>query len=143
MPQKGRRLSGTETAQVDLRDGPARRGHRIEIVNLWEGLMPDTAAPAADQLSIIAGKTFNSRLIVGIGKYATYAQNAEAAGGCGAEIAPSFASCERDDAGSDRLIDHLDLKRFTYLPNTAGYCFTGEDAVRTLRGSRASGGWSL
>lgn len=40
------------------------------------------------------------------------------------------------------LVDFLDQKKYTYLPNTAG-CFTGEDAVRTLRLAREAGGWSL
>jgi thiazole synthase len=40
------------------------------------------------------------------------------------------------------LVDFIDPKKFTYLPNTAG-CFTGEDAVRTLRLAREAGGWSL
>lgn len=104
--------------------------------------MPDTAAPAADQL-IIAGRAFNSRLIVGTGKYASYAQNAEAAEAAGAEIVTvALRRVNVMDKGSDRLVDHLDPKRFTYLPNTAG-CFTGEDAVRTLRLAREAGGWSL
>jgi thiazole synthase len=40
------------------------------------------------------------------------------------------------------LIDYIDPQKFTYLPNTAG-CFTGEDAVRTLRLAREAGGWDL
>ena len=40
------------------------------------------------------------------------------------------------------LIDYIDPKKYTFLPNTAG-CFTGEDAVRTLRLAREAGGWSL
>src|SRR3712207_3430286 len=40
------------------------------------------------------------------------------------------------------LTDHIDPKRFTYLPNTAG-CFTAEDAIRTLRLAREAGGWNL
>jgi thiazole synthase len=40
------------------------------------------------------------------------------------------------------LADHVKPERFTYLPNTAG-CFTGEEAVRTLRLAREAGGWSL
>ena len=92
---------------------------------------------------IIAGRAFTSRLIVGTGKYATYAQNAEAAEAAGAEIVTvALRRVNVADKGSDRLIDHLDPKKFTYLPNTAG-CFTGEDAVRTLRLARDAGGWSL
>ena len=92
---------------------------------------------------IIAGKTFNSRLIVGTGKYASYAQNAEAAEEAGAEIVTvALRRVNVLDKTSDRLIDHLDPQKFTYLPNTAG-CFTGEDAVRTLRLAREAGGWDL
>jgi thiazole synthase len=46
------------------------------------------------------------------------------------------------DPNQPRLIDFIDPKKYTYLPNTAG-CFTGEDAVRTLRLAREAGGWSL
>ncbi len=46
------------------------------------------------------------------------------------------------DPGQPRLVDFLDPSRFVYLPNTAG-CFTGEEAVRTLRLAREAGGWDL
>ena len=46
------------------------------------------------------------------------------------------------DPGQPRLVDFIDPKKVTYLPNTAG-CFTGEDAVRTLRLAREAGGWTL
>jgi thiazole synthase len=104
--------------------------------------MADTAVPSSDQL-VIAGKAYNSRLIVGTGKYASYAQNAEAAEAAGAEIVTvALRRVNVMDKASDRLIDHLDPKRFTYLPNTAG-CYTADEAVRTLRLAREAGGWSL
>jgi len=103
--------------------------------------MADTVA-TSDKL-IIAGKAYTSRLIVGTGKYASYAQNAEAAEAAGAEIVTvALRRVNVADKGSDRLVDHLDPKKFTYLPNTAG-CFTAEDAIRTLRLAREAGGWSL
>jgi len=46
------------------------------------------------------------------------------------------------DPGQPKLVDFIDPKKVTYLPNTAG-CFTGEDAVRTLRLAREAGGWNL
>jgi thiazole synthase len=46
------------------------------------------------------------------------------------------------DPNQPKLVDFVDPKRFTYLPNTAG-CFTADDAVRTLRLAREAGGWSL
>jgi thiazole synthase len=104
--------------------------------------MADTSVSGDDKL-IIAGKAYTSRLIVGTGKYASYAQNAEAAEAAGAEIVTvALRRVNVADKGSDRLVDHLDPKRFTYLPNTAG-CFTADEAVRTLRLAREAGGWSL
>lgn len=104
--------------------------------------MPDTAGLTGDQL-VIAGKAYNSRLIVGTGKYASYAQNAAAAEAAGAEIVTvALRRVNVMDKTSDRLVDHIDPTKFTYLPNTAG-CFTADDAVRTLRLAREAGGWNL
>ena len=97
----------------------------------------------SDDHLIIAGKAYTSRLIVGTGKYASYAQNAEAAEAAGAEIVTvALRRVNVADKGSERLVDHLDPKRFTYLPNTAG-CYTADEAVRTLRLAREAGGWNL
>jgi thiazole synthase len=105
--------------------------------------MPDNANTGLDDKLVIAGKAYASRLIVGTGKYANYAQNAAAAQAAGAEIVTvALRRVNVMDAASDRLIDHLDPKRFTYLPNTAG-CYTADDAVRTLRLAREAGGWRL
>ena len=89
----------------------------------------------------VAGRTFSSRLIVGTGKYRDYAQNAAAASG--AEIVTvAVRRVNLTDPSRPVLTDFLDPRRYTYLPNTAG-CFTGEDAVRTLRLAREAGGWTL
>ena len=91
----------------------------------------------------VAGRTFSSRLIVGTGKYRDYAQNAAAAEASGAEIVTvAVRRVNLTDPGQPVLTDFLDPKRYTYLPNTAG-CFTGEDAVRTLRLAREAGDWTL
>lgn len=91
----------------------------------------------------VAGRTFSSRLIVGTGKYRDYAQNAAAAEASGAEIVTvAVRRVNLTDPTQPVLTDFLDPKRYTYLPNTAG-CFTGEDAVRTLRLAREAGGWTL
>nr|WP_262422758.1 thiazole synthase [Brevundimonas denitrificans] len=91
----------------------------------------------------VAGRTFSSRLIVGTGKYKDYATNAAAAEAAGAEIVTvAVRRVNLTDPGQPVLTDFLDPKRYTYLPNTAG-CFTGEDAVRTLRLAREAGGWTL
>jgi thiazole synthase len=92
---------------------------------------------------VIAGRRFGSRLIIGTGKYKTYAENARAADAAGAEIVTvAVRRVNLIDRNQPMLVDFLDPKKFTYLPNTAG-CFTAEDAIRTLRLAREAGGWSL
>ena len=91
----------------------------------------------------IAGRKFHSRLIIGTGKFKDYAENAAAAEAAGAEIITvAVRRVNLTDPNKPMLVDFLDQKKYTYLPNTAG-CFTGEDAVRTLRLAREAGGWSL
>ena len=91
----------------------------------------------------IAGRRFTSRLIIGTGKYETYQQNAEAAEAAGAEIVTvAVRRVNLTDRDKPMLVDYLDPEKYVYLPNTAG-CFTGEDAVRTLRLAREAGGWDL
>ena len=96
----------------------------------------------SDQL-VIAGRTFNSRLIIGTGKYKTYEQNAEAAVAAGVDmVTVAIRRVNLTDASQPRLTDHVSPKDYTFLPNTAG-CFTAEDAIRTLRLAREAGGWDL
>ncbi|MBU2378290.1 MAG: thiazole synthase [Alphaproteobacteria bacterium] len=103
---------------------------------------PPAAKSDADAWTV-AGRTFNSRLIVGTGKYADYAQNAAAAAAAGADIVTvALRRVNLSDPSQPMLVDYLKPDRFTFLPNTAG-CFTGEDAVRTLRLAREAGGWDL
>jgi thiazole synthase len=91
----------------------------------------------------VAGRRFRSRLIVGTGKYKDYALNAAAADAAGAEIVTvALRRVNLSDPTQPMLSDHVRPDRFTYLPNTAG-CFTGEEAVRTLRLAREAGGWDL
>ncbi|MDB5452501.1 MAG: thiazole biosynthesis family protein [Caulobacteraceae bacterium] len=91
----------------------------------------------------VAGRAFRSRLIVGTGKYKDYAQNAAAAEAAGAEIVTvAVRRVNLSDPSQPMLTDYVKPDRFTYLPNTAG-CFTGEEAVRTLRLAREAGGWDL
>jgi len=98
--------------------------------------------PAKDTWTV-AGRTFTSRLIVGTGKYKDYAQNAAAAEAAGAEIVTvALRRVNLSDPNQPMLVDYVKPDRFTFLPNTAG-CFTGEDAVRTLRLAREAGGWDL
>jgi len=102
-----------------------------------------SAAASTDGSWTVAGRTFTSRLIVGTGKYKDYAQNAAAARASGAEIVTvALRRVNLSDPSQPMLADFVTQEDFTYLPNTAG-CFTGEEAVRTLRLAREAGGWTL
>ena len=91
----------------------------------------------------VAGRTFASRLIVGTGKYKDFEQNAAAVAASGAEIVTvAVRRVNISDRNAPILMDYIDPNKVTYLPNTAG-CFTGEDAIRTLRLAREAGGWDL
>ena len=91
----------------------------------------------------IAGKTYNSRLLIGTGKYKSYQENADALAASGAEIITvAVRRVNIAKAGEPMLQDFIDPKKYTYLPNTAG-CFTADDALRTLRLAREAGGWDL
>ena len=114
-------------------------GDNLEVVHFvggGEAVLPD------DGWSV-AGRRFTSRLIVGTGKYKDYAQNAAAVVASGAEIVTvAVRRVNVTDRAAPMLTDFIDPKRYTYLPNTAG-CFTGDEAVRTLRLAREAGGWNL
>ncbi|MFT3808883.1 MAG: thiazole synthase [Micropepsaceae bacterium] len=98
--------------------------------------------PAADTWTV-AGRRFTSRLIIGTGKYKSYEQNAQALAASGAEIVTvAVRRVNLSNPNEPMLVDFIDPGKFTYLPNTAG-CYTGEEAMRTLRLAREAGGWSL
>ncbi|NBW97889.1 MAG: thiazole synthase [Planctomycetia bacterium] len=74
-----------------------------------------------------------SRLVVGTGKYASYAEMARCLAVSGADCVTVAVRRERlVNAAGESILDHLDAKRYTILPNTAG-CFTAADAVRVAR----------
>ena len=105
--------------------------------------MMDDQGPMTDAPLTVAGRELTSRLIIGTGKYASYEQNARALEASGAEmITVALRRVNLSDPSQPRLIDHIDPDKYVFLPNTAG-CFTGEDAVRTLRLAREAGGWDL
>jgi thiazole synthase len=81
----------------------------------------------------IGAHSFTSRLIVGTGKYASYEAMQEALDISGTECITVAVRRERlIDAAGKNLLDFIDTRRYTILPNTAG-CFTAEDAVRVAR----------
>ncbi len=92
---------------------------------------------------IIAKKKFNSRLIVGTGKYRSMLECAKAVKLSGAEIVTvAVRRVNITDKNKPLLMDYINPKKITYLPNTAG-CFTSNEALRTLRLAREIGGWKL
>ncbi len=92
---------------------------------------------------IIAKKKFKSRLIVGTGKYKNFKQTAEAIKASGADmVTVAVRRVNITDKKEPTLMDYIDPKKITYLPNTAG-CFNSYDALRTLRLAREMGGWKL
>ena len=91
----------------------------------------------------IATKKFNSRLIIGTGKYKNMDECAKALEISGAEIVTvAVRRVNILDKKKPLLMDYIDPKKITYLPNTAG-CFNSKEALRTLRLAREIGGWKL
>ncbi|MGB0732274.1 MAG: thiazole synthase [Pontibacterium sp.] len=86
---------------------------------------------------VIAGKSYNSRLLVGTGKYKDMDETREAIAASGAEIVT--LAVRRTNIGQNpnepNLLDVISPEKYTILPNTAG-CYTAEDAVRTCRLAR-------
>ena len=94
-------------------------------------------------LFIVGKKKFSSRLIVGTGKYKNMSECAEAVKVSGADIVTvAIRRVNIFDKSKPLLMDYIDPKKITYLPNTAG-CFTSKEALRTLRLAREIGGWKL
>jgi len=91
----------------------------------------------------IANKNYKSRLIVGTGKYKDFKQTADAVKASGADIVTvAVRRVNISDKSQPLLMDYLDPKSITYLPNTAG-CYTSDEALRTLRLAREIGDWRL
>ena len=94
-------------------------------------------------LLIIVKRKYTSRLIVGTGKYKNMSECAKAIKISGAEIVTvAVRRVNIADKSKPILMDYIDPKKITYLPNTAG-CFTSKEALRTLRLAREIGGWKL
>ena len=92
-----------------------------------------------DRPLTIAGKTFDSRLMVGTGKYRTTAEMVGAIRASGTSIVTvALRRIDFDDPASRSVLEDLDWSRYTILPNTAG-CATAEEAVRVARMARAMG----
>lgn len=98
---------------------------------------------AQDEALIVAGRSFQSRLLVGTGKYKDFEETRAAIEASGAEIVTvAVRRVNISKSGEPKLQDYLDPSRYTFLPNTAG-CYSADEAVRTLRLAREAGGWNL
>lgn len=130
--------NGTIVPRSTLAEASLGDGDVLEIVTFVGG----GDHPAGDSWEV-AGRKFESRLIVGTGKYRDFAENAAALEASGAEIVTvAVRRVNVSDPSQPVLMDYIDPKKVTYLPNTAG-CFTADEAIRTLRLAREAGGWDL
>jgi thiazole synthase len=92
-----------------------------------------------DDRLIIAGREFKSRLWVGTGKYKDFTETKKAIEVSGADVVTvAVRRVNITDRSKENLLDYIDPKKYTILPNTAG-CYTVEDAVRYSRLARAAG----
>jgi thiazole synthase len=88
---------------------------------------------------VIAGKSFESRLIVGTGKYTSPAVMMKAHEASGAEmVTVAVRRVNISDRSRESLLDFIDPTRYFLLPNTAG-CYTADEAIRTARLGREAG----
>jgi thiazole synthase len=124
---------------VPLPEHPARRlaeGDVVEIVTLVGGGAAHESGEPADKPLRIGKFSFQSRLITGTGKYRDYDAMRSCLDASGCEVTTVAVRRERlvDQQGRN-ILDFLDLKRYTILPNTAG-CFSAQDAIRHARLAR-------
>src|ERR1700712_3905775 len=87
---------------------------------------------------VIAGRAFQSRLIVGTGKYKDGPETQAAIEASGAEMVTVAVRRVNLDRSSESLLDYIDPQRYFLLPNTAG-CYTADEAVRAARLGREVG----
>jgi thiazole synthase len=115
-------------------EAPVAEGDKIEIVAFVGG---GSDAPIDDPL-VIAGRSFGSRLLIGTGKYKSVEETRLAIDRTGAEIVTVALRRVDMSSGAATVLDAIDRKRHTILPNTAG-CYTADDAIRTCRLARELG----
>jgi thiazole synthase len=97
------------------------------------------AAPATADTLTIAGRTFQSRLLIGTGKYKTFQEMRECLEASGSDVVTvAVRRVNLSDRGQESLLDYIDTGKYFILPNTAG-CYTADDAVRTARLAREVG----
>jgi len=98
----------------------------------WYGI------PVFDTSLVLGGREFTSRLIVGTGKFSSHDAMREALDESGAEIVVVAVRRLTVPGTGDSLLDHVDTKRYTIVPSTAG-SYTGDEAIRTAYLAREAG----
>lgn len=112
----------------------------IEIVNFIGG--GNNISNNKDVLEI-AGTPYNSRLIIGSGKFKSFEENLKAIHSSGAEIITvAIRRTNLSNPEEPLITDIINPQTYTYLPNTAG-CYNAEESIRTLNLAREAGGWDL
>jgi len=112
-------------------------GDKLEIVHFIGG------GNVVEEGIEVAGQKFKSRLIVGTGKYKDFEETKLAIEASGADmVTVAVRRVNITDKNQPMLVDYVDPKKYTYLPNTA-FCYTADEALRTLRLAREAGGWDL
>src|SRR6201996_5765263 len=87
----------------------------------------------------IAGRVFQSRLLIGTGKYRSFEEMARCHAASGAEVVTlAVRRVNLTDRSKESLIDYIDREKMFILPNTAA-CYTADDAIRTARLAREMG----
>src|SRR5438067_1275152 len=87
----------------------------------------------------ISGRSFDSRLLIGTGKYRSFPEMARCHAASGAQVVTvAVRRVNLTDRSKESLLDYIDRERMFILPNTAG-CYTAEDAIRTARLAREVG----
>src|SRR5438477_3829598 len=111
---------------------------RCATVTAWKSFDPWEAVEMHDTNLVLGGKDFTSRLIVGTGKYSTNEIMRQAHEESGAEIVTVAVRRVSLPGKGESILDFIDPKRYTLLPNTAG-CYTADEAVRTAYLAREAG----
>jgi thiazole synthase len=95
--------------------------------------------PSMEDLLVIAGRAFRSRLIVGTGKYRSFQEMVRAHEASGAEmVTVAVRRVNLTDKSKESLLDYMDRAKLFILPNTAA-CYTADEAIRTARLGREVG----
>lgn len=101
--------------------------------------MSSLSTPVKEEGFRLGDKVYRSRLIVGTGKYSTFEIMRQALEASGAEmVTVAVRRVNISDPAKESLLDFIDRKKYTLLPNTAG-CYTAEEAVRTARLAQEAG----